>query len=54
LIMAVRGHATVEQSDIAWIMAGAGLLCALSGLVYRRLSPQAGSAIYAKRAEGIG
>jgi EmrB/QacA subfamily drug resistance transporter len=54
LIMAMRGHATVEQSDIAWIMVGAGLLCALSGLVYRRLSPQAGSAIYAKRAEGIG
>jgi len=53
LIMAMRGHATVEQSDIAWIMVGAGLLCGLSGLVYRRLSPQAGSAIYAKRVEGI-
>jgi EmrB/QacA subfamily drug resistance transporter len=49
LIMSVRGHASVTQSDIAWIMAAAGTLCTLSALAYRRLSPQAGSSVYAAR-----
>ncbi|KAF1010359.1 MAG: putative transport protein HsrA [Pseudomonas fluorescens] len=48
-IMTWRGHGVVTQGDIAWIMVGAGLLCALSGWVYRALSPQAGASIHPAR-----
>jgi EmrB/QacA subfamily drug resistance transporter len=49
LIMSVRGHATVAEGDVALVMGLAGLLCAVSGLVYRKLSPQAGASVYAAR-----
>ena len=49
LIMSVRGHASLEQSDVALVMVFGGVMCALSGLVFRRLSPSAGSAVYAGR-----
>jgi uncharacterized membrane protein YGL010W len=49
LIMSLRGHGTIAQSDVALVMTLAGVLCVASALVYRRLSPDAGSAVYAAR-----
>ena len=49
LIMSLRGHASLEQSDVALVMVFGGVTCALSGLVFRRLSSSAGSAVYAGR-----
>jgi len=49
LIMSIRGHATVADDDVKLVMGLAGLPCAVSGLVYRKLSPQAGAAVYAAR-----
>lgn len=49
LIMGWRGHASVTQGDVAWVMCLAGGLCMVSALVYRRLSMGAGSAVFAAR-----
>jgi hypothetical protein len=49
--MSMRGHASVGASDVAMVMALGGTLCALSGLVYRKLSPQAGANVYAARGD---
>ncbi|WP_296268404.1 MFS transporter [Pseudomonas sp. UBA6562] len=49
LVMAVRGHAAVAQSDIAWVMGLAGGLCVASALVYRRLAGNAGSEVLGRR-----
>jgi len=49
LIMSARGHPTIAAADVALVMGLAGGLCAVSALVYRRLSPAAGSAVYASR-----
>lgn len=49
LIMALRGHATVVQSDVGGVMALAGALCVASALIYRRLPTSAGSAVIARR-----
>jgi EmrB/QacA subfamily drug resistance transporter len=50
LIMSVRGHGAVAQSDVELVMSLAGALCVVSALVYRRLSPSAGAHVYAARA----
>lgn len=50
LIMSLREHAAIAQSDVALVMSLAGALCILSALVYRRLSSTAGAAVYAARA----
>jgi EmrB/QacA subfamily drug resistance transporter len=49
LIMAVRGHAAVSENDVALVMVLGGLVCALSAMVFRRLIPSAGSAVYVGR-----
>jgi predicted MFS family arabinose efflux permease len=49
LIMSARGHPTIAAADVALVMGLAGGLCAVSALVYRRLSPAAGSEVYASR-----
>lgn len=49
LVMSLRGHAAIAETDVALVMALAGTLCAVSALVYRRLSSDAGSAVYAAR-----
>lgn len=50
LIMSIRGHAAIAQSDVALVMGLAGALCIVSGLVYRRLLPNAGATVYAAHA----
>lgn len=49
LVMSLRGHTAIAETDVALVMALAGTLCAVSALVYRRLSSDAGSAVYAAR-----
>jgi hypothetical protein len=44
--MALRGHAGIAESDVALVMLVGGGFCALSALVFRRLSPAAGAAVY--------
>ncbi|AMS18542.1 MFS transporter [Pseudomonas chlororaphis] len=46
LVMALRGHASIVESDVALVMLVGGGFCALSALVFRRLSPAAGAAVY--------
>ncbi len=50
LIMSIRGHAAIAQSDVALVMGLAGALCIVSALVYRRLLPNAGATVYAAHA----
>jgi Na+/melibiose symporter-like transporter len=49
LIMSLRGHASLTQSDVAWVMSLAGALCIASAAVYRRLPVAAGNAVFAAR-----
>ena len=49
LIMSLRGHVSVGESDVALVIVMGGMVCALSGLIFRKLSPQAGAAVYAGR-----
>ena len=51
LVMSLRGHADVTQSDIALVMGLGGAVFALSGLVFFKLSSKAGSAVYAGRTQ---
>jgi EmrB/QacA subfamily drug resistance transporter len=49
LIMALRGHTAIGETDVATVMIVGGLICALSAVVFRQLIPAAGSAVYVGR-----
>lgn len=49
LIMSVRGHTAVGETDVAGVMIVGGLVCAVSAVVFRRLTLAAGSAVYVGR-----
>lgn len=46
LLMAWRGHSIATPSDIAWVILVGASLCTASAVVFLRLAPTAGSAIY--------
>lgn len=46
LVMALRGHVGIAENDVALVMLIGGVFCALSAVVFRRLSPVAGAAVY--------
>ncbi|MDD0976146.1 MFS transporter [Pseudomonas fontis] len=45
-LMSLRGHERLEASDVAWVIVLCGLMCMASGLLFRRLSPDAGRDVY--------
>lgn len=47
--MSLRGHTAPVTSDVAWVMLLSGVACMASALVFRRLAPDAGNAVYSAR-----